>query len=192
MSCRSVQAHGQAVGLPTDDDMGNSEVGHNALGSGQVVDQGALLVDNALKNGSMFESDGWKHISPAFEAHTLHCIGLLSNGGVHSRLNQLFQIVEGPLLSQCFIKLGQGPFRMHSACRREYLQFLTAFYRCFLRILNSSGDSLVLRQRMPSAEVLCQFICLCHQRRRSLSNFVFFTQGWGVTLRLGFGRGAHF
>jgi BPG-independent PGAM N-terminus (iPGM_N)/Metalloenzyme superfamily len=83
-----VQAHGTAVGLPTDDDMGNSEVGHNALGSGQVVDQGARLVDIALEDGSMFKSDGWKHIEPAFAEGTLHLIGLCSNGGVHSRLDQ--------------------------------------------------------------------------------------------------------
>lgn len=43
--CRCVQAHGTAVGLPTDADMGNSEVGHNALGSGQVVDQGTPQAD---------------------------------------------------------------------------------------------------------------------------------------------------
>lgn len=48
---RTVQAHGKAVGLPSDADMGNSEVGHNALGSGQVVDQGARLVDIALNTG---------------------------------------------------------------------------------------------------------------------------------------------
>ena len=39
----TLKAHGTAVGLPSDDDMGNSEVGHNALGSGQVFAQGAKL-----------------------------------------------------------------------------------------------------------------------------------------------------
>lgn len=92
---RTVRAHGTAVGLPSDADMGNSEVGHNALGSGQVVDQGARLVDNALKDGSIFESDGWKLVSEAFEENTVHFIGLLSDGGVHSRLNQLVQCLEG-------------------------------------------------------------------------------------------------
>lgn len=86
--CRKVQAHGTAVGLPTDDDMGNSEVGHNALGSGQVVKQGASLVDIALEDGSMFTSDGWKHVEGALAEHTLHLIGLVSDGGVHSRLDQ--------------------------------------------------------------------------------------------------------
>lgn len=52
---RSILAHGTAVGLPSDADMGNSEVGHNALGAGQVIDQGASLVDKALASGSIYE-----------------------------------------------------------------------------------------------------------------------------------------
>lgn len=75
--------------------MGNSEVGHNALGSGQVVDQGARLVDIALETGSMFEGEGWKHIQPSFAEHTLHLIGLLSDGGVHSRYDQLVKTIQG-------------------------------------------------------------------------------------------------
>ena len=92
---RTVRAHGTAVGLPSDADMGNSEVGHNALGSGQVVDQGARLVDIALETGSIYAGNGWKHIEPAFAEKTLHLIGLLSDGGVHSRTNQLFALIRG-------------------------------------------------------------------------------------------------
>lgn len=92
---RSVKAHGTAVGLPSDADMGNSEVGHNALGSGQVIDQGARLVDQALANGKMFELPGWKLISQAFPNNTVHFIGLLSDGGVHSRYNQLVGCIKG-------------------------------------------------------------------------------------------------
>lgn len=92
---RTVRAHGTAVGLPSDADMGNSEVGHNALGSGQVIDQGARLVDIALETGSMFKLPGWKLISEAFAEHTVHFIGLLSDGGVHSRYNQLIGTIKG-------------------------------------------------------------------------------------------------
>ncbi|KXZ52062.1 hypothetical protein GPECTOR_10g1085 [Gonium pectorale] len=92
---RSIKAHGTAVGLPSDADMGNSEVGHNALGSGQVVDQGARLVDIALETGKMFEGDGWKLISQAFADNTVHFIGLLSDGGVHSRADQLVGCLRG-------------------------------------------------------------------------------------------------
>jgi 2,3-bisphosphoglycerate-independent phosphoglycerate mutase len=49
-----LRAHGTAVGLPSDDDMGNSEVGHNALGAGRVVAQGALLVNRAIASGELF------------------------------------------------------------------------------------------------------------------------------------------
>ena len=55
----TLKAHGTAVGLPSDDDMGNSEVGHNALGSGQVFAQGAKLVSNSIESGKMFTSDTW-------------------------------------------------------------------------------------------------------------------------------------
>lgn len=93
---RSLRAHGTAVGLPTDADMGNSEVGHNALGSGRVALQGASLVDDALKSGEIFQSEGYRYLQGAFKdsEHTLHFIGLLSDGGVHSRDNQLFPIIE--------------------------------------------------------------------------------------------------
>ena len=55
----AIKAHGTAVGLPGDDDMGNSEVGHNALGSGQVFAQGAKLVSQSIETGKIFTSDTW-------------------------------------------------------------------------------------------------------------------------------------
>ena len=60
-----LQAHGKAVGLPSDEDMGNSEIGHNALGSGRVFDQGAKLVNAAIESGSMFRGQAWKEIIAA-------------------------------------------------------------------------------------------------------------------------------
>jgi 2,3-bisphosphoglycerate-independent phosphoglycerate mutase len=94
--CIAIRAHGTAVGLPTDADMGNSEVGHNALGSGRVLLQGASLVDTAISTGSIFTGEGYKYLRGAFtgEGKTLHFIGLLSNGGVHSRDNQLHAIIR--------------------------------------------------------------------------------------------------
>ncbi len=52
-----LKAHGTAVGLPTDDDMGNSEVGHNALGCGQIYSQGAKLVGESIETGALFQSE---------------------------------------------------------------------------------------------------------------------------------------
>ncbi|KAG4992805.1 hypothetical protein AAZX31_09G248500 [Glycine max] len=92
---RLVRAHGTAVGLPTEDDMGNSEVGHNALGAGRIFAQGAKLVDLALASGKIFEGEGFKYIKESFENGTLHLIGLLSDGGVHSRLDQLQLLLKG-------------------------------------------------------------------------------------------------
>ncbi|GMY25758.1 2,3-bisphosphoglycerate-independent phosphoglycerate mutase [Fagus crenata] len=92
---RLVRAHGTAVGLPTEDDMGNSEVGHNALGAGRIFAQGAKLVDQALASGKIYKEEGFKYISQSFETGTLHLIGLLSDGGVHSRLDQLQLLLKG-------------------------------------------------------------------------------------------------
>ncbi len=90
-----LKAHGTAVGLPSDDDMGNSEVGHNALGAGQVFAQGAKLVSNSLESGKMFESKSWKEITSVKDTgKTLHFIGLFSDGNVHSHINHLKCMIE--------------------------------------------------------------------------------------------------
>lgn len=91
-----LKAHGTAVGLPTDEDMGNSEVGHNALGAGRVFDQGAKRVDAAIEDGSIFKTDVWKDLVNASkkDGRTFHFIGLLSDGNVHSHIKQLFAMVN--------------------------------------------------------------------------------------------------
>jgi 2,3-bisphosphoglycerate-independent phosphoglycerate mutase len=92
-----IRAHGTAAGLPTDDDMGNSEVGHNALGGGRIFDQGAKLVNKAIASGSIFEGEVWKAIVERSKARqsTLHLIGLLSDGNVHSHIDQLLALIDG-------------------------------------------------------------------------------------------------
>ena len=85
----SLRAHGTAVGLPSDDDMGNSEVGHNALGAGQVFAQGAKLVSNSIESGKMFSSTAWGEIVDGAKNGTLHFIGLFSDGNVHSHIDHL-------------------------------------------------------------------------------------------------------
>ncbi len=87
----ALKAHGTAVGMPSDDDMGNSEVGHNALGSGQVYNQGASLVKEAIDSGDLFEKDAWKELTGNAKAHnsTLHFLGLFSDGNVHSHIDHL-------------------------------------------------------------------------------------------------------
>ena len=92
----SLKAHGTAVGMPTDADMGNSEVGHNAIGCGRVFSQGAKLVDEAVTGGKLFEGETWsKLVANAVDnASTLHFIGLFSDGNVHSHINHLKAMVE--------------------------------------------------------------------------------------------------
>ncbi len=91
-----LKAHGTAVGLPTDDDMGNSEVGHNALGAGRIFNQGAKLVNNAITSGSIYESDTWKKLlkKPLQEKTSLHFMGLFSDGNVHSHIDQLKAMIS--------------------------------------------------------------------------------------------------
>jgi 2,3-bisphosphoglycerate-independent phosphoglycerate mutase len=93
---RTLRAHGTAVGLPDDSDMGNSEVGHNALGAGRVFDQGAKLVNRALADGSLFGGESWRHLTGECLAQRtpLHLIGLLSDGNVHSHIEHLFALIR--------------------------------------------------------------------------------------------------
>ena len=89
--CVNLKAHGTAVGLPSDDDMGNSEVGHNALGAGQVFAQGAKLVSQSIESGKMFASATWQELIANVKTNnsTLHFLGLFSDGNVHSHIDHL-------------------------------------------------------------------------------------------------------
>jgi 2,3-bisphosphoglycerate-independent phosphoglycerate mutase len=91
-----IQAHGKAVGMPSDEDMGNSEVGHNVLGCGRVFDQGAKLVSNSIEAGEMFRGQTWKDLiaNVTKNQSTLHFIGLLSDGNVHSHIDHLKAMIK--------------------------------------------------------------------------------------------------
>lgn len=92
-----LKAHGTAVGMPSDADMGNSEVGHNAMGCGQVFAQGAALVQNAIGSGALFKGAAWNGIVEQARRHegTLHLLGLVSDGNVHSHIDHLRALVQG-------------------------------------------------------------------------------------------------
>lgn len=92
----TLKAHGTYVGLPSDQDMGNSEVGHNALGAGRVYDQGAKLVAKAVASGSLFKGAVWQKLMGTIISHksTLHLISLLSDGNVHSHQNHLHALMR--------------------------------------------------------------------------------------------------
>ena len=89
-------AHGPAVGLPGTGDMGNSEVGHNAMGAGRVFAQGAKLVGDAINTGALFEGKVWRRLVDVVReaGSTYHLMGLLSDGNVHSHINHLEAILR--------------------------------------------------------------------------------------------------
>ena len=90
-----LKAHGTAVGLPTDEDMGNSEVGHNTLGCGQVYAQGAKLVGQSIETGKIFASAAWKELTAhCKDGGAMHFIGLLSDGNVHSHIDHLLALLK--------------------------------------------------------------------------------------------------
>ncbi len=92
----TIKASGVAVGLPSDDDMGNSEVGHNALGCGQIYSQGAKLVNESIESGKIYESETWKKaVSFVTENNgKMNFIGLLSDGNVHSNISHLIAMLN--------------------------------------------------------------------------------------------------
>ncbi len=105
-----VKAHGTAVGLPSDEDMGNSEVGHNALGCGQVYSQGAKLVGESIEKGILFQNETWKALVANAQGKAMHFLGLLSDGNVHSNIAHLIALLkqayaEGVKKAYCHILL---------------------------------------------------------------------------------------
>ena len=96
-SCPNIRlrAHGTAVGMPSDDDMGNSEVGHNAIGAGQVYSQGAALVADAIAAGAIWQGEAWQQVVAGAQAGrgVIHFIGLFSDGNVHSHIDHLKAMV---------------------------------------------------------------------------------------------------
>ncbi len=93
---RLLRAHGTAVGLPSDHDMGNSEVGHNAFGAGRLYPQGAKLVNRALESGGIFQGRGWGSlVRHCFEHNgAMHFLGLLSDGNIHSHIKHLEAMLD--------------------------------------------------------------------------------------------------
>ncbi|GMO66198.1 MAG: 2,3-bisphosphoglycerate-independent phosphoglycerate mutase [Treponemataceae bacterium] len=157
-----LKAHGKAVGLPSDDDMGNSEVGHNAMGSGRVFAQGAKLVSASIEKGTaeggMFAGSAWKKLISNATSHdsTVHFIGLLSDGNVHSHVDHLkAMIVQAQ-------KEGVKKVRVHAlidgrdvgeTSALEYIEPFEAFLRdvqksgCDARIASGGGRMFITMDR---------------------------------------------
>ena len=151
-----LKAHGTAVGLPSDEDMGNSEVGHNALGCGQVYSQGAKLVGESIENGALYASETWKDLIANAQDKTLHFLGLLSDGNVHSNINHLIALLrqahaEGIKNVACHILLDGRDVPATSA--PEYVEMLEKVLAelntegCNYRIASGGGRMQVTMDR---------------------------------------------
>ncbi|MBN2029086.1 2,3-bisphosphoglycerate-independent phosphoglycerate mutase [bacterium] len=140
-----LQAHGLAVGLPSNQDMGNSEVGHNALGAGRVFDQGARLVNRAIETGALWNGAVWKKLIGHCRSKksTLHFIGLFSDGNVHSHIDHLKAMI---LQAK---KEGSRSVRVHilldgrDVGERSALEYVVPF-ESFLSEINRSGLDYVI------------------------------------------------
>jgi 2,3-bisphosphoglycerate-independent phosphoglycerate mutase len=137
-----LRAHGTAVGLPSDEDMGNSEVGHNAIGCGRVFSQGAMLVNQAIAEGRLFAGETWQALIENCRQNgsTLHFLGLFSDGNVHSHLDHLkAMLVEAK-------RAGVGRVRIHTLLDGRDVPATSALdyvlpFEAFLAELNADGKT---------------------------------------------------
>jgi 2,3-bisphosphoglycerate-independent phosphoglycerate mutase len=135
-----LRAHGTAVGMPSDKDMGNSEVGHNAIGGGLVYHQGAALVNEAIETGVLFEAQAWQQVAGNVreQRSTLHLIGLFSDGNVHSHIDHLKALIARAKQEQL------GRVRVHilldgrDVPETSALEYVEPFEQ-FLKQLSSDG-----------------------------------------------------
>lgn len=135
-----LHAHGSYVGLPTDSDMGNSEVGHNTLGGGRIFEQGAKLVNAAFASGGIYQSECWQEIEARGKrGNTIHFLGLLSDGNVHSHIDHLLQMVQrcqqSAIASVCVHVLLDG----RDVAPRSAAKYLRQLQQA-LEQVNRSGD----------------------------------------------------
>ena len=97
----ALDASGEAVGL-LPGQMGNSEVGHNTMGTGQIIQQGIAHIEQAFRSAEVFKSEAWHEaimrvLNGELDYHkqaTLHFAGIFSDGGVHSHISHLEQMID--------------------------------------------------------------------------------------------------
>ncbi|RLW70352.1 MAG: phosphoglycerate mutase (2,3-diphosphoglycerate-independent), partial [spirochete symbiont of Stewartia floridana] len=138
----SLMAHGTAVGLPSDDDMGNSEVGHNAMGCGRVFAQGAKLVNKSIETGRLFQGDTWNKLIANAKASDgiLHFIGLISDGYVHSHINHLKALIEGAKAAGISRVRVHGLLDGRDVGETSALEYFSPMESYFARLSDASFD----------------------------------------------------
>ena len=131
-----LKAHGTAVGMPSDADMGNSEVGHNAMGAGRIFAQGAKLVSDAIAAGAIFAGPVWSELVERVRegGGTFHLIGLVSDGNVHSHIDHL------EALARRLAEEGVPRVRLHALADGRDVDPVT--YHLYLERLDALFDEL--------------------------------------------------
>ncbi len=90
-----INTHGKFVGLPSMKDMGGSEVGHLTMGAGIILDQGPTRINNAIEDGSFYESKALaKIIEVGKDGGAIHLLGLLSDGNIHSHIDHFKAVIR--------------------------------------------------------------------------------------------------
>jgi len=100
--------HGKYVGLPSENDLGGSEVGHMTMGAGVIKQQGPTLIKELIQNGEFFEIPVLTKIIKNCLNHDtpLHLLGLLSDGNIHSHQDHMLAIVRHAFqagISRCYV-----------------------------------------------------------------------------------------
>lgn len=150
-----IRAHGVAVGLPTDADMGNSEVGHNIMGAGRIFDQGAKQVEEAFRTGDIW-GEAWQMVTGRKD-HQIHFVGLLSDGNVHSHIRHLKALVTAaatigakklvihPLFDGRDVI--DGTAEQYLADLESFLAEISATHRCTALVGSGGGRMIVTMDR---------------------------------------------
>jgi len=165
-------AHGRAVGLPSDDDMGNSEVGHNALGAGRIFSQGAKLVNEALASGAIFQTPVWQDAIEHGKNNCLHFIGLHSDGNIHSHTDHLYQLLseaasQGVKNACVHILLDGRDVPQRSAlpfidATEEHLASINKSHDCHFRIASGGGRMTITMDRYNADWSMVESGYNCH------------------------------
>lgn len=179
---RTIAAHGTAVGLPSDADMGNSEVGHNAIGAGRIFSQGATLVNDAIASGDIWQSAAWQkamqatasqNTAPASQSpSTLHLLGLHSDGNVHAHTDHLYAICEqaaakGVQRARIHVLLDGRDVHRRSALKylaetESVLAELNGQYGCDFKIASGGGRMKITMDRYNADWPMVQRGFNCH------------------------------
>lgn len=165
-------AHGRAVGLPGDDDMGNSEVGHNALGAGRIISQGAKLVNEALASGEIYQTPVWQQAIQHGKSHCLHFIGLHSDGNIHSNTDHLYQLLteaarQGVKKARVHILLDGRDVPQRSALpfidtTEQLLSSINEKHNCDFRIASGGGRMTITMDRYNADWSMVESGYNCH------------------------------